>query len=321
MKISTSAALGVSLTFAGILAACGGPSSTAVPAMHVNPAFKVRPNNNPYMFVSDKGTAPGSGQVVIYNFPNVNSVFAVITGLNVPAGECVDSASGTVYVTDSAAGTILEFTNNGTYVQTLTVKPNHPVACAVKSSPYRVAVVFGNAPTVVVFQGTGLNPPSVTHSGSAVFSSIAYAAYYSSNQKLYLTGNPPFGEMAQNGTFTAIPITGGPPPGTPGGIQQVPGKNYFALGDASANTVYRIRPNGVYAPPGGHPNPSVYTHTCSRFGDFFIDDYGGGSERVINNPEDCPQARVNRYKFPAGGPPGATFTANLVHPVGVVVSQ
>jgi hypothetical protein len=39
------------------------------------------------------------------------------------------------------------------------------------------------------------------------------------------------------------------------------------------------------------------------------------------NPENCSPARVNAYKFPAGGPPGNHYTTNLVHPVGVVVSQ
>lgn len=320
MKFINKSGCAFSLIAFATLAACGGPTQIASPSMHVNSAVKARPNNSPYLFVSDQGTGAGSGQVVIYNFPSANSVFGVITGLNVPGGECVDPSTGNVYVTDTAAGTILEFANSGTLIQTLSVKPNRPVACAVKTGPsYRVAVVLGNAPTIIVFSGTGLNPPFATYSGSAVFSRISYASYYNSDQKLYLTGVPPFGKMNQTGGFSAITITGGPIPGGPGGIQQPLGKNYLALGDSTAPLVSRIHTTGIYA-TGGPANPSTFTQSCGVFGDFFIQNFGG-NEREIMNPENCTPARVNAYKFPAGGPPGNHYTTNLVHPVGVVVSQ
>jgi hypothetical protein len=303
-----------------LLSACGGTTQVGAPSVPLGQFHvKVRPDNVPRLFVSDLGNGVGNGVVQIFAFPN-NSLAQTLTGFNAPAGECVDTA-GNVYITDSGNSNIQEYSNSYTLIRTLNDPGNMPVACAVKNSPYRVAVVSGNSPSITVYTGTGLIPPSMTYT-TTLFSSIAYDSYHSSNARLYFDGiaggSPALGYMAPGGSFTFVaplPVLG------PGGVQQPPGNGYLAIGDSMTNKVYHIRTNGAMATnnPPTNPNPTVLSNSCSSFGDFYIV-HDAPHERSIVNPETC-MGEANQYKFPAGGPPGQHFTSPLIKPVGVVLSQ
>ena len=325
MKKITAAchAFGVA-AIATMLAACGGPTqvvSNPAGAERI-PNRRAHPNNVSYLFVSDQGGAPGLGKVVVFNYPSPNTWAFTLNGLNTPAVECVDSSTGNVYVTDTAAQDVKEYSNSGILQQTLNDAGNSPVACAVKLSSYRVAVVNANGPSITVYSGTGTNPPSSTYATS-LLTTAAYDSFRNGNQKLYIDGT--FGgafrliKMNQNGNFSTV-TTGGPPT-APGGVQQPPGYGYLAIGNASLNAVYHISFTGAVLPsqPPTNPNPTSLNGSCNSFGDFFIH-LDAPHERVLLNPETC-NSKVNAYKYPAGGPPGNSYSTNLVQPVGVVVSQ
>jgi hypothetical protein len=322
--ISTAYALSVAAAVT-LLSGCSGTSqigSSAIPSHSIADRQGVRPPLVPHLFVSDLGTGPGSGVVQVFSYPN-NTLAFTLSGFNTPAGECVDG-SGNVYVVDTGASAIQEYTNAGAFVHTLNDPGQNPAACAVRQAPYRVAVSNGASGSISVYNGAATSPTSV-FSNSTKFTTVAYMDYHTGSPPvLYLDGSGmsgpfTFGKMSAAGAFTVIPVSGGP--AAPGGVQQPPGKLYLAVGDASSNTIYHIRPNGVLAVsnPPANPNPTVLSNSCNSFGDFYIDRITT-NERVVINPETC-MSKANEYKFPAGGPPGQQFTSPLISPVGVVVSK
>ncbi len=326
MKIHSSAAYALSVAAAAtLLSGCAGSSQIGSPvtATHLLPDRKgVRPPLVPYLFVSDLGTGPGNGVVQVYNYPN-NTLAFTLGGFNTPAGECVDGA-GNVYVVDTGASAIQEYTNAGAFVHTLNDPGQNPVACAVRQTPYRVAVANGASGSISVYNGAATTPTNV-FSNLTKFTTVSFLDYHTGSPPvLYLDGigmSGPFtfGKMSAAGAFTVIPVSGGPT--APGGVQQPPGKLYLAVGDASSNAIYHIRTNGVLAVsnPPVNPNPTLLLSSCNSFGDFYID-LLAPNERVVINPETC-MSKANMYKYPAGGPPGQQFTSPLISPVGAVVSK
>lgn len=327
VQIPTSAAYALSVAAMITLSGCGGSSQIGSPTIGSNsaPNLKSGPSRKPplvpYLFVSDLGTGPGNGVVQVFNYPN-NTLAFTIGGFNVPGGECVDGA-GNVYIVDTANQVIQEYTNAGAFVHTLSDKGQNPVACAVRQSPYRVAVANGASGSVSVYNGPVTTPTNI-FSDLTKFTTVNYVGYHTGLPlRLYLDGNGmsgpfTFGRMSASGTFTVIPVSGGP--AAPGGVQQPPGKLYLAVGDASSNLIYHIKTNGVLpASTLNNPNPTVLTGSCNTFGDFYID-LIATTQRVVINPETCLSV-ANEYKFPAGGPPGQQYTSPLISPVGAVVSK
>lgn len=147
------------------LGGCGGSAPMNSPTVGVNPGTRagVRPNIVPYLYVSDLGTGPGNGVVQVFNYPN-NTLAFTLTGFNVPAGECVDAA-GNVYITDTASSDILEYANGGvTPIRILKDPGQRPVACAVRQSPYRVAVANGASGSISVYNGPITTLPNFIYS-------------------------------------------------------------------------------------------------------------------------------------------------------------
>lgn len=325
MKITISAACTLSIAAAvTLLSGCGGSSEIGAPltVSHLPADRKVsRYPLVPYLFVSDLGTGPGNGVVQVFSYPN-NSLAFTISGFNTPAGECVD-ASGNVYIVDTGIGVIQEYTNAGVFVHSLGDKGQRPVACAVRQSPYRVAVANGASGSISVYNGAAITPTNI-FSDATKFTTVNFVGYHTGSPPvLYLDGNGAsgpftFGKMSAGGVFTVIPVIGGP--AAPGGVQQPPGKSYLAVGDASSNAIYHIQPSGILpAPTPTNPNPTLLVSGCNSAGDFDIDLIATNT-RVVINPETC-LAKANEYKFPAGGPPGQQYTSPLISPVGVVVSK
>lgn len=322
--VSAAGALSVAATIT-LLSGCGGSSQIGSPAPGSNPATGLKAGLHkplvPYLFVSDLGTGPGNGVVQVFSYPN-NTLAFTLTGFNVPAGECVDGASN-VYIVDSANAVIQEYTNAGVFVRTLSDKGQSPVACAVRQAPYRVAVANGASGSISVYNGPATSPTNI-FSDLTKFTTVNFVGYHTGLPlKLYLDGNGAsgpftFGKMSAAGVFTVIPVAGGPL--APGGVQQPPGRSYLAVGDASSNAIYHIRPNGTLpASSPSNPNPTLLSNSCNSFGDFYID-LIATNQRVVINPETC-MSTANEYKFPAGGPPGQQYTSPLISPVGAVVSK
>jgi hypothetical protein len=315
----------VAVAAAAILGGCAGSPQAGSPTVELNRAANrmVRPNIVPYLYVSDLGTGPGNGVAQVFSYPN-NTLAFTLTGFNTPAGECVD-ATGNVYITDTGASDIVEYANGGaTPIRVLKDRGQKPVACAVRQSPYRVAVANGASGSISIYNGTITTTPNFIYSDLTKFTTVNFLGYYN-GARLFLDGNGAsgpftFGRMTNGGTFFVIPVSGGPT--SPGGVQQPPGRNYLAVGDASSNAIYHIRTNGVLPAPGpSNPNPTLLTGSCNSFGDFYIDLIAPG-QRVVINPEPClTPPRANEYKFPAGGPAGQQYTNPLLAPVGAVVSK
>ncbi|HVN68724.1 MAG TPA: hypothetical protein VMU38_03595 [Candidatus Binatia bacterium] len=326
MKLSALSASVLAVATLAALGGCGG-SQSGNPnlAPQTAPAGKSAGRHVPagnLLYVSD----PGTSQVQVFNYP-AGALYQTLTGFTQPAGECVDSTSH-VYVTDTAANTIVEYAHgNSTPIATLADPGQLPVACAVKNSPqYTVAVAnlastSGPPGSISVYLNHATSPNFV-YSNSTVFQTVNYLGYYQGN--LYVDGLNPsstfqFGKMNNSGTITAIAITGpGGSPALPGGVQHPPWPTtYIAVGDAAGSTIYHIKTNGVSIL--NTPNsPTVLTGTCNTILQFFLVKIAPQQHEVIN-PESC-AGMVGVHKYPAGGPSGYNYTTSLVGPVGVVVS-
>lgn len=309
-----------------LLAGCGGSQTSALsPPTQASSMGATRAGHAPVgslLYISD----PGTSQVQVFNYP-AGALYQTLTGFTQPAGECVDSTSH-VYVTDTAANTIVEYAHgSATPLMTLSDPGQLPVACAVKTSPqYTVAVAniattSGPPGSISVYLNHATSPNFV-YSNTTAFTAINYLGYYSGT--LYLDGLNPsslfqFGSMNNSGTITPITVTGpGGAPSRPGGVQHPPwAVSYLAVGDAAGSTIYHIKPSG-YSILNTPNSPTQLTGTCGSILQFFLVKIGPGQHEVIN-PESC-AGNTGVHKFPAGGPSGYNYTTSLVAPVGAVVS-
>ena len=93
------------------------------------------------LYLSDDG----DGNVYVYSFPEAK-LQGTLTGLSVPAGECVDK-KGDVWIVDEGTNDIVEYAHGGDIpIATLTDPNNAPEGCAVDATTGNLAVA--NAQTL-----------------------------------------------------------------------------------------------------------------------------------------------------------------------------
>jgi hypothetical protein len=311
------------------LSACGGGSLSATPtAPGVNgvagtqyvPHGKVgRYPSTPLLYVSD----PGTNSVQIFTVGG--GLVQTLPRLNQPQGECVDNA-GNVYITNKGARNVLEYAHGGTSpIKTLDDSGQLPVGCAVRGPTVAVANLKPTGPgygSISVYVG-GVTTPTAIYSNPTVFDQINFVGYKGTT--LFIVGTLPtgggyqFGKMLPSGTISALTINGGAfgQPSAPGGVQYPPGANYVALGSTASPYIYHVSIGATSATTIGK---TTLSGTCGVSTGFFIDEPTPG-QRLLYEPEACNTLHdVTVHKFPAGGPPGSTYTTNLVHPFATVIS-
>jgi hypothetical protein len=116
-------------------------SERIVPTIHTNPnASWMSPeakHTQYLLYVSDE--AAGSVNVYAYK-KKAGKLLGQLTGFQFPYGDCIDN-SGNVYITDFAAGQIVEFSHGGTTpVQTLADPYGDPIGCSVDPTTGNLAV-------------------------------------------------------------------------------------------------------------------------------------------------------------------------------------
>jgi hypothetical protein len=96
-------------------------------------------------------TDDGDGNVYVYAFPGAK-LEGTLSGLNVPAGECVDKA-GDVWIVEEGSNDIVEYAHGGTApIATLTDPNNAPEGCSVDPTTGNLAVA--NAQTLSAGAGS-----------------------------------------------------------------------------------------------------------------------------------------------------------------------
>ncbi|MGC1380254.1 MAG: hypothetical protein WA814_04440 [Candidatus Baltobacteraceae bacterium] len=96
-------------------------------------------------------TDDGDGNVYVYSFPDAK-LQGTLTGLNVPTGECVDTA-GDVWIVEEGTNDIVEYAHGGaTPIATLTDPNNAPEGCSVDPTTGNLAVA--NAQTLSAGAGS-----------------------------------------------------------------------------------------------------------------------------------------------------------------------
>ena len=236
--------------------------------MHPNPCC-VRT-----LFVSD-----GSNQVQLFQFPSGVYQGALpqptlpAAAFSSPQGECVDTTNPQdVFIANSGASTIDEYTHNGTFVMEFADTGWVPISCSYRQiSPNNAQLAVGNfaatsgaSGSVSVYTETaGVWSGPTVYAPPGNSNLIYYVAYM--NNKLYFdlvnSGTFAFMKMSQSGNFTPIPLFGlcPCPINFPGGVQAV--GTYLAVGDQRPSpgfpNIYHIDPTGqVIGSTSFSPSPS-----------------------------------------------------------------
>jgi hypothetical protein len=114
------------------------------------------------LFVSDVET----DDVYIFTMPDM-TLKGTITGFNQPQGECSDR-HGNIYVADTQAKQVEEFSRTGTLLNTYVDKYGYPVGCAINPVNGDIAITnirgFHHAPgQVLVFSSPSAKPTVLTN--------------------------------------------------------------------------------------------------------------------------------------------------------------
>jgi hypothetical protein len=272
------------------------------------------------LYVSDIGT----NDVQVYDYPQGTNV-GTLTGFNTPQGECTDSA-GNVYITNLGSSQILEYAYGGTSPIATLTDPNGslPVSCAVdpKSGNLAVANLLSSgsfeAGGVAIYPG-GSGTPTIY---ADPVPTREYFLDYDNNGNIFVDGI--------NGRTSAFRLTKLSPKGAfshiklktkisyPGNVQYL-GK-YIAVGDqegpeSGKPDIYHVTPEGKVV-----GTTTLVASGGGRVGDvaqFTILAKGTGKGTIIS--PDAVYGSVYIDQWP-GGAFGSAITADLVQPVGAVIS-
>jgi hypothetical protein len=265
------------------------------------------------LYISD----PGNNDVEVYSYPPKGSspLVGTLTGLSEPQGECVD-ATGSVWIANTNASTIVEFAHGGTSpIATLSDPGESPASCDISKVTGDLAVVnlktASSNGSVSIYKGARGNPTN--YSPSEIVSPLFIA--YAGHNELFVDGfisdgtprvaikRPKVNHFLDFGLTTTIGLIGG---------LQWDG-TYLAVGDRSEgkNAVYRFGVGTRRLNLKG----TVYLKKACEVMQFFI-----SGDAIVAPDSLCPSA--NTYKYPAGGlsERGKRITQGLVAPFGSVIS-
>ncbi len=348
----------VSCAAAAMLAACGGGSQTPSAPILQNPSatgaakrpmipsaavrnVAARPNHRKSWISPDAKLAPrllfisdyGASDVDIFTLPNL-VLKGQITGLSFPEGECSDS-SGNIWIANTGALQILEYSRTGTLLKTLSDSYGYPASCAFDNHGN---LAVANIENTTAGAGNIVVYANATGSGT-VYTNSAFFEYffvgYDPSGNLFFDGTNSsrtssyLAELPAGSSNTVLLSLNGGTLSLAGFVQWYRAGNYLALGDQTCNAnfscVYWVTVNGSAATITG-------TTRLADFEDYEVCDLVQGviaanGERYLAGMDyeaNCgftPTSTANRWPWDAGGvPTNYNNTASFVEPIGSAVS-
>lgn len=276
------------------------------------------------LFVSDVGT----NDVYAFTMPDMNFK-GKITGLNQPQGECSDT-HGDIYVANTKAFQVLEYSRTGTLLSTYADKSGYPVGCAVNPLNGDLAVTnirgFRGARGQVLIYTSPLLPPSVLTNPRQYY---YYFAGYDIHGDLWVDGKTLLKRYILSdcgaSSCSTIKLTGGRIY-YPGAVQWDQKEYSWVLFDQRCgrnvgSCSYWVSGSGVlgnvtnYETYGGSPICDLVQGVVAAYGKKFT--AGGDYEYTTCNNKN--ESAANRWQYPAGGTP-TNYTTTVSQPVGAAIS-
>jgi hypothetical protein len=232
-------------------------------------AHAIRPNPCcvQTLFVSDVG----ANAVQLYQYPNgtyqgqLPPPTLPAAPFNQPQGECVDVTNPQhVFIANTSASTIDEYTHSGAFVAQLSDSGEYPVSCAFRQTTNATSGVLavGNIETIpgpfggnisVYTETNGVwTGPTIHNPPGAGDWRVFFVDYKGTTLYLdatHYSGQFAFLRMSPGGAFTQIALSGAPcfTVNFPGGVQQV--GSYLAVGDQLPNAgcpnILHVLPSGA----------------------------------------------------------------------------
>jgi len=283
------------------------------------------------LFVTDYG----SDAVYIFTMPAL-VLKGTLTGLSFPEGACED-ASGNIWVADTGASQLIQFSRTGSQLKTLSTPGFYPAGCAINRSNNDVAVAniestSGGPGNITVYaNGSGTGTP-YTDPNIAQYFFVGYDPsgnlYYDGENNSSRTAAY-FGELAAGSSTPKTITLSGATLHFAGFVQWYNG-GYVALGDqmcggTNAACVYWISVSGSTGTNLGTTNLSNYQGgaVCDLVGGVIAAngqryvagaDYEGTCGNTVTT--------ANRWPYEAGGTPTNYNNTNssFVEPLGAAVS-
>ena len=280
------------------------------------------------LFVSDAS----ANQVQLYDFAtgtHVNTLAQPTTPaapFNLPQGECTEPNNPQhVFITNTAASTIDEYTHAGAFVMQLNDSGEAPVSCdyrATSSTSGLLAV--GNIETlpgsfggnIAIYTNTNgvwagptiYNPPG-TQDWRVYF--VAYKGATLYFDATHYSGQFTFAKMSPIGNFTQIPLSGAPCVGInfPGGVAHI--GNYLAIGDQAPNSAC---PNILHVQQNG----TVVGSTTLSTSPSDLAQFVRKGPNLVGVDLNGPNADIYTYASGALNIPVTTF---LTQPIGAAISH
>ena len=293
------------------LSACGQPQAALGPTSiqdapdHRNSWMLGAARRKNLLYVSDQ-----RGGVYVFSYPKGRPV-GILTGFATPGGLCSDSA-GNVFVVDTNASSIVEFSHAGTKpIQTLHDFGYYPWGCSVDRISGNLAVTNINqvpsGPGTIAIYASARGTPVILSDPNLVY---PYLCGYDDRGNLFFSGlaaSPPIEsiwELSPGGAFTILPIKQR--------FKQAAGiqwdGHYLAVGHGSV--IDRFAISGSNATLVG----TTPLRDAGLVFQFWID-----GNNVIG--PDFQKGRVGFWNYPQGGEPNLTIRGLPIDLFGSTVSR
>lgn len=313
----------------------------AIPALAARASVTKSPEKRKTWFAKDVGAMPrllfisdyGANDVNVFTMPG-QTLKGQITGLSSPEGLCED-ASGNIWVANTAAEEMLQYSRSGALLKTLSVPNEFPASCAVDRKTGDLAVsniesTSGPGNIMIFKNGSGSGTP---YSSASIYQ--YFFAGYDESGNLFFDGTD---ETRSTSYFAELPAGGSSPKvislsnGTlhfAGMVQWYKVGGYVALGDqqcggTTSACIYWVSVSGSTGSITGTTNLSNYSggQVCDLTQGVIAAD----EERYVAGAdyEACgyTPTTTNRWDFPAGGSPtNDDNTASFVEPIGAAISS
>ncbi len=286
------------------------------------------------------GLQPGKGEVRrlgdplgeivdIFTMPDM-ALKGTITGFNQPQGECSDN-HGNIYVADTQATQVEEYSRTGTLLNTYPDKSGYPVGCAVNPLNGDLAVAnisgFSTLGHVLVFTSPSSRPSMVINPAQVSYFFLGYDIHGDlwvdgrDRQKNYI--------VSACGGFVChtINLSGGKIY-FPGAVQWDQKEYSWVLfdqrcGNTTAACSYWVSGSGVLGQATNYQNYSggavcdMIQGVVAAYGKR----YTAGTDYEYIGCPNAGNSSVNRWKYPAGGAP-TNYATELVtqQPAGAAIS-
>jgi hypothetical protein len=263
-------------------------------------------HNRDLLYISDAGTA----DVYVYSYPKAK-LLGTLTGFSEPFGLCSDK-KGDIFVTDNAAGDIVEYAHGGTNpINTLNDPGSEPIGCSIDRKTNNLAVsgwgASNDAGNVAIYVDAQGSPQLYTDSV------MYYPMFcgYDDKSNLFVDGENlgstsfVFAEFAKGGSALNN-ITLNQSISWPGGVQW-DGKN-VAVADENIAVIYQFAISGSVGTKVGSISLSGISTTWQFW----------KRGAIVVAPDDL-KGLVGIYKYSTGGSPIKLLTG-FHTPIGSTVS-